>query len=94
MEESFRALEMQRINDEEDNTPDSGNSDLHNLCGEDPGTSLGESPLRKTHKLQESVEDKRDVNSGKTALAPHPRDNLRSTASSKQCVPSPRSYLR
>jgi hypothetical protein len=46
--ESCRALEVQRNYDEEDNTPDSRNTDSRNLCGEAPDRCLGESPLRKT----------------------------------------------
>jgi hypothetical protein len=86
MGESCRALEVQRNGDEKDNTFDSCS-----LCGDEPDTSLGASPLRGTHTLHnESVENEREVTSGESAIAPHPRYNLRSTASSKQCVPSPR----
>jgi hypothetical protein len=47
MGENFRALKVQRNDDEEDNTPDS-----RNLCGEEPDTTLGESTLRETQTLR------------------------------------------
>jgi hypothetical protein len=43
---SCRALEVQRNDDEEDNTPNLRNPYSRNLCGEEPDTSLGESPLK------------------------------------------------
>jgi hypothetical protein len=88
--ESCCALEVQRNDDKEDNTPDSHNPHSRKLCGEDPDTSWGEAPLRENKMLRELFEDERDMDSGDTALAPRPRYNIRSTASSKQSVRSPR----
>jgi hypothetical protein len=74
----------QRNDDEENNIP-------LTMCSEVPDTHSGESPLRESLQLSGSMEDEWDIHSGETL---RPRYNLRSTASTQQCVPSPRYNLR
>jgi hypothetical protein len=75
----------QRNVDEKDSIP-------RTMCTEEPDTSSGESSLRESLQHSGSMEDERDMHSGREN--PRPRYNIRSTASPQQCVPSPRYNLR
>jgi hypothetical protein len=80
---SMRESNVEQRNDDEkeDNIP-------RTMCSEEPGTPLGESPLRESLQYSWSMEDERDVTHSEET--PRPRYNLQSTVSPQQCIPSPK----